>query len=511
MTMRNDARHDERHQRRHAIARRASRHAAALALCAAVSGCLSLAPDYVRKPLPVPASYPAYPGDPAGANARTPGQLDWRAYFVDPRLQALIETALANNRDLRIASRRVEQARAAYGIRRADQFPTIAANAAYLRFREPGGLLLPSPIIGELYSASLSEVQWEIDFWGRVRSLKAAALDTFLASDASRRAVTISLIGQVADAYLSLCAYDERLALTNETIASRRESLRIFRRRYEEGAISKLDLTQSEILLQQAQTLGSQLQQARDVQQHALDLLVGASASAAGQAPAPLDDASIAPDLAPSLPSELLASRPDVVAAEYQLRAAHANIGAARAAFFPRIALTSSIGTGSTELHNLFASGTTAWSFIPNLSVPIFDAGRNISNLKLANARRDEALAQYEKTIQSAFRDVADALAARHWLAEQVRIAQETLATQTERARLAKLRYDSGAARFLEVLDAQRDLLNAQQQLVQTRRALLASRVALYAALGGRLDEPARGAAAPRASSEPSAKQGPLS
>lgn len=200
-----------------------------------------------------------------------------------------------------------------------------------------------------------------------------------------------------------------------------------------------------------------------------------------------------------------------MVAAEYQLRAAHANIGAARAAFFPRIALTSSIGTGSTELHNLFASGTAAWNFIPNLSVPIFDAGRNIGNLKLANARRDEALAQYEKTIQTAFRDVADALAARHWLADQVRIAQETLATQAERARLAKLRYDSGAARFLEVLDAQRDLLNAQQQLVQTRRALLASRVALYAALGGRLDEPARDGAAPRPSPEPSAKQGPLS
>ncbi|RKO41604.1 efflux transporter outer membrane subunit [Burkholderia mallei] len=508
MTMRNDARHDERHQRRRGIARRAARHAAALALCAAVSGCLSLAPDYARKPPPVPAAYPAYPGEP-GAGSRTLEQLGWRAYFVDPRLQALIETALANNRDLRIAAQRVEQARAAYGIRRADQYPTIAANAAYLRFREPGGLLLPSPIIGELYSASLSEVQWEIDFWGRVRSLKAAELDTFLASDASRRAVTVSLIGQVADAYLALCAYDERLALTNETIASRRDSLRIFRRRYEEGAISKLDLTQSEILLQQAQTLGSQLQQARDVQQHALDLLVGTNAAA--RTPASLDDASIAPDLAPGLPSELLANRPDVVAAEYQLRAAHANIGAARAAFFPRIALTSSIGTGSTELHNLFASGTAAWNFIPNLSVPIFDAGRNIGNLKLANARRDEALAQYEKTIQTAFRDVADALAARHWLADQVRIAQETLATQAERARLAKLRYDSGAARFLEVLDAQRDLLNAQQQLVQTRRALLASRVALYAALGGRLDEPARDGAAPRPSPEPSAKQGPLS
>ncbi|KVD89621.1 RND transporter [Burkholderia sp. ABCPW 14] len=504
MTMRNDARHDERHQRRHGIARRVSRHAAALALCAAVSGCLSLAPDYARQPPPVPASYPAYPADPTDAGARALGQFHWRQYFVDPQLQALIETALANNRDLRIATQRVEEARAMYGIRRADQFPTIAANAAYIRFREPGGLLLPNPILGELYSASLSEVQWEIDFWGRVRNLKAAALDSFLASDASRRAVTISLIGQVADAYLSLCAYDERLALTNETIASRRESLRIFRRRHEEGAISKLDLTQSEILLQQAETLGSQLEQARDMQQHALDLLVGKRAPA--QTPASLVDASIAPNLAPGLPSALLTNRPDVVAAEYQLRAAHANIGAARAAFFPRIALTSSIGSGSTELHNLFASGTSAWNFIPNLSMPIFDAGRNIGNLKLAKARRDEAVAQYEKTIQSAFRDVADALAARHWLADQVRIAQDTLATQSERARLAKLRYDSGAARFLEVLDAQRDLLSAQQQLVQTRRALLSSRVALYAALGGNLAEPARDAAQSSSSTEPSVK-----
>ncbi|MBN3789977.1 efflux transporter outer membrane subunit [Burkholderia sp. Ac-20353] len=475
-----------------------ARAALARAACVAValgcggllSGCLSLAPHYARPAQPVPAAYPVNPVNPANPaskaddTSRAAAVPDWHTYFTDARLRTLIDQALANNRDLRAAAARVEQARAVYGIRRADQWPAINAGAAYARFRAPGGLLSPTPFIGQLYDVQLAETQWEIDVWGRVRNLKDAALERYLASDAVRRAATLSLVTQVADAYLGVCALDERIALTRATVDSRRDSLRIFRRRYEEGAISRLDLTQTEILLQQAESLAAQLGQARAAAADALTLLVGAP-PALPAAPLTLDDEAVTPALAPGLPSDLLENRPDVIAAEHQLRAAHANIGAARAAFFPRIALTSAIGSGSSELHNLFSSGTGTWSVIPNLAMPVFDAGRNRANLALTQAQRDEALAQYEKTVQSAFRDVSDALAARDWLAEQLRVERATLASQSERARLAKLRYDSGAVRFLEVLDAQRDLLNAEQQLVQTRRALLSSRVALYGALGG--------------------------
>ncbi|WP_199540779.1 efflux transporter outer membrane subunit [Paraburkholderia kururiensis] len=461
----------------------------AAALTVALAAC-SLAPHYERPAPPVPGAWPADTSAPA---ASSPGgssvnQISWRDYFPDPQLQALIDEALAHNRDLRVAVQRVEEARASYGIQRADQLPTVNAGATYGRFRAPTGFLAgmggSSSITGSFYSLSVMESSWELDLWGRVRNLKDAALENFLASDASRRAVTVSLIAQVADAYLALREYDERITLARETMTSRQESLRIVRRRFETGAVARLDLTQAEILLQQAETLDAQLEQARATEAHALDLLLGAPAQLS-PATAPLNDASVRPDLGAGLPSDLLENRPDIAAAEHQLRAANANIGAARAAFFPRITLTSSYGTTSTGLHDLFSSANGAWLFLPNLSVPIFDAGRNRSNLALAKAREQEAVAQYEKSIQAAFRDVADALSARDWLEQQTRIARATLASQSERARLVKLRYDTGATPFLEVLDAQRDLLAAQQQLVQTRRALLASRVALFAALGG--------------------------
>ncbi|MBW0451190.1 efflux transporter outer membrane subunit [Paraburkholderia phenoliruptrix] len=460
------------------------------ALCA--GGCISLTPPYMRPALPVPDSWDAAspPASSAAESSRdapanatsAPIQLDWRSYFPDVQLQALIEQALGANRDLRIAVQRVEQARATYGVRRADTLPTIAASAAYVRLHTPGVLAPGGSLDAAAYQVGLSESNWELDFWGRVRNLKDAALEQYLASDAARRAATLGVIANVADNYLLLRELDERISVARETIASRSDSLRIFRRRFEVGAISKLDLRQSEILLQQAQVLVAQLEQSRATQAHALAVLVGAPARLQ---PAPLADTSVYANLQPGLPSSLLERRPDIVAAEHQLRAANANIGAARAAFFPRVTLTSAVGSTSTELHNLFASGSGAWIFMPNLSLPIFDANRNRSNLELAKAREGEAVAQYEKTIQEAFRDVANALSAREWLAAQVQTETDTLAAQTERARLARLRYDNGATPFLEVLDAQRDLLNARQQLIQTRRALLSSRVALYAALGG--------------------------
>ncbi|AZS80603.1 AdeC/AdeK/OprM family multidrug efflux complex outer membrane factor [Achromobacter spanius] len=469
--------------RRPVSAWNAARLAPAVLAVLLAQGCVSMAPPYQRPALPVAATWSApHSSENAGLNAAHVG---WRSYFSDPVLQGLIDEALANNRDLRQALLRVEEARALYGIQRADQFPTLGVQATGTRSRTPADLNLTGrPVVANQYQAGVGMATWELDFWGRVRSLKDAALENYLASDAAARAVTLSLIAQVADSYLTLRELDERLALTRRTIASREESLRIFRRRYEVGAIAKLDLTQVETLWQQARALGAELEQARATQAHALELLVGKPLNL----PMPnagLDDAAVMRDLPAGLPSDLLTQRPDIVAAEHQLQAANANIGAARAAFFPRITLTGAFGSASAELNDLFGSGSRAWTFTPSVDLPIFDAGRRSANLDLAEIRRDQAVAGYEQTIQSAFKDVSDALAARHWLAEQVQVLRATVAAQSERARLAKLRYDHGASPYLEVLDAQRDLLAAQQALVQTRRALLSARVGLYAALGG--------------------------
>ncbi|WP_426087741.1 efflux transporter outer membrane subunit [Janthinobacterium sp. PSPC1-1] len=454
--------------------------ATGLAATLALAGCASMAPPYAPPPLPVAAQYPET--DPAGAHA---ADIAWQAYFADARLQALIAQALAGNRDIRIAALRVEEARAAYGIQRAEQFPTIALGASGSRARVPGDLSVTGrPMTSAQYQTGLNVSAWELDFWGRVRSLKDSALQTLLASDEARRAVGVALVAQVANGYLSLRELDERVALARATVDSRAESLRIFTRRFEVGSISKLDLTQVETLLSQALSLSAQLEQARAVQAHALAQLVGGPVDLTPDTRR-FDDASVLQPLHAGLPSALLTQRPDLVAAEHQLRAAQANIGAARAAFFPTISLTAAYGTASAELSGLFDSGSGAWNFAPRLVLPIFDAGRIRANMDLAEVRRDVAVANYEKSVQGAFREVADALSNRRWLALQVDIGKTTLAAQSERARLAKLRYDNGAAPYLEVLDAQRDLLTVEQQLVQTRRALLSSQVSLYAALGG--------------------------
>ena len=461
---------------------------AALTLTLALAGCASLAPPYQTPALPVAAAFPE-PDTATGAAAAT---LAWRDYFTNPRLRQLIAQALENNRDLRIAALRVAEARAAYGIQRAEQFPTIGLGAEAGRSRTPADLSpTRQPLLGSQYQAGFNVSAWELDFWGRVRSLKDAALHSMLAGDAARRAVAAGLVAQVADGYLTLRELDERVELARRTVASRTESLRIFTRRFEVGSTSKLELTQVDTLLAQARTLGAQLEQARALRLHALEQLVGAPlAPALAALDAGFDDATVLRELRAGLPSELLAARPDIAAAEQQLRAAQANIGAARAAFFPRITLTSSFGTASAEFDGLFDAGSRAWNLVPRLTLPIFDAGRNQAGLDLAAVRRDVAVANYEKSVQNAFREVADAMSARRWLAEQLRIQQGALAAQTERARLAKLRYDNGATPYLEVLDAQRDLLSAEQQLVQTRRALLSSQVSLYAALGGGASEP---------------------
>jgi multidrug efflux system outer membrane protein len=462
----------------------------ALACATALGGLVgcNLAPEYRRPDLPVTNAYPADAPIPLGAkpDARPAAEVAWRDYFADPQLQATIAQALEYNRDLRLAALRVLEARAAYQIRRADQFPTVNVNAGEVRLGIPESV---SPTGGAntvpIYAVGASVFGWELDFWGRVRNLKDAALEQFLATDSARRAVTVSLVGQVADGYFTLRELDERIAIARDTIRTREESLRIFRRRFEVGTATRLDVTQVETLLTQAQTLGAQLEQQRAAHAHALTLLVGTPPAGLADRAKLDDERALMSEVPVGLPSDLLQQRPDIVAAEHRLKGANANIGAARAAFFPTITLTGFYGTASLELSRLFESGTGAWLFAPQLVMPIFDAGRRQANFDLAEVRRDAAVVEYEHTIQRAFRDVADALSAQHWLAEQIAIQRRAVAAQQERARLAQMRYDRGLASFLDVLDAQRDLLTAQQLLVQERRALLSSRVALYAALGG--------------------------
>lgn len=468
------------------LASRPAAHALAAATLA-LAGCAPMAPPYAT---PAPPVAPRYALDNASIHSAS-DMPAWRSYFADPQLQALVMQALEHNRDLRTTALRVAEARAAYGIQRADLLPTLGGQAGVDRARVPGDLnLTGQPLLGSQYQVGLGLASWELDFWGRVRSLRDAALENYLATDAAQRAVTVGLIAQVANSYLTLCELDERLALARQSSASRQESLRIFARRVEVGSASRLNLTQIQTLLTQAQALVAQLELARAQQANALTVLVGAPVALAS-APVRLE-AQHLPELPAGLPSDLLALRPDIIAAEHQLRAAHAQIGAARAAFFPRIALTGALGTASAELGGLFDSGSQAWTFSPSISLPIFNGGRLRNNLSLTEVRRDMAVANYEKTVQGAFRDVSDALAARQWLARQLAIAQDAQSAQTERARLSQLRYDNGSASFLEVLDAQRDLLVADQQTVQLRRALLSSQVSLYAALGGGAPAPAK-------------------
>ena len=462
---------------------------AAIALL--LAGCASMAPTYEVPALPVS---PAYTTDEM-QHGESVASIGWREYFTDPQLQMVIKRALDNNRDLRTAALRVEEARATYGIQRSEFFPAIGAQASTDRSRTPADLnITGKPLISSQYQVGLGLSSWEIDLWGRIRSLEDAALENYLATDAVRRAVSIGLVAQIANAYLALRGLDERITLARQTIASREESIRIFTRRVEVGSTSRFNLTEVQTLLTQAQALGIQLELARAVQFNALTLLTGAPIEILPEQ-GQVDEHNMFRKLRPGLPSELLIQRPDIVAAEHQLKAANANIGAARAAFFPRIALTSSFGTASAELDGLFAAGSQAWIFSPSISLPIFDGGRRRNTLSLTEVRKDMAVANYEKTVQIAFRDVTDALSARHWLERQVSIARTALATQIERARLSQLRYNNGASAFLDVLAAQRDLLDAEQQLVQTRRALLSSHVSLYAALGGGLNDFATSAA----------------
>lgn len=474
--------------------------AVVLALGAVAVGGCSMIPTYERPTAPVAASYPApvaaafpLPGPASGTAA---ADLPWRTFVNDAQLAKLIELSLANNRDLRVAILNIEQARAQAQVRRADIFPTV--NVAVSGSRTPnsnGG-------ITSVYSGGLLTSSWELDLFGRVGSLKEAALAQYLASEENRRATQTSLVAAVTNGYLALLADDELIALTQQTLATRDESVRLTKLRFDNGAASELDFRQAESLAEGARVTLAQLQRQRALDENALTLLVGQPLPVGLVAPAALptapDDKVTAPmaqapvlaDVPAGLPSDLLTQRPDIRAAEQQLIASNANIGAARAAFFPRISLTAGLGTASNELSGLFKSGSWGFTLAPQALLPIFDAGRNQANLESATAARSIAIAQYEKSIQTAFREVADALAGRATLTEQLRAQQAQAQAEAVRYRLSDLRYRNGVASYLDLLDAQRSLFTARQALVQTRLAQLQNQVALYRALGGGWDAP---------------------
>lgn len=446
-----------------------------------LTGC-SLIPQYNRPDLP---TAPSYPRENSTQESTDVDQIAWYEFFTDPVLQELINLALENNRDLRIAIQRIREAADLYEVSRADLYPNINATSLDAKARIPAQVSpTATSFILSFYDATISLSSWEIDFWGHLRSISKANWESYLASEEAQRAVVVSLIEHIADSYLIATELDERIAIAKRTIETRRESFRILRRRYEVGSASKIDPIQAETLLTQAQSDLDDLERQRDLNWDALTLLVGA----------PIDNivtrlSEVEPyfmkEIPAGLPSDLLLNRPDIMAAEHSLKSANANIGAARAAFFPTMTLTGAMGAVSYNLKKLFAHGKRFWGYIPTISMPIFDAGRNEANLDLSEARKNIAVAEYELTIQNAFREVSDALSERLWLGEQVITQEATLKLQDERKRLAWIRYENGASTYLEVLDAERDRYNAEQSLVQTRRALFTSRVNLYAALGG--------------------------
>jgi multidrug efflux system outer membrane protein len=445
-------------------------------LALALSGCSSMAPPLQRPALPVAVTFAGQAaGVPAAAPVATP---EWQKFFDDERLRQLITLALQNNRDLRLAVLNIEQARAQLELRRADPWPSL--NAGLSGSRQPtsaGG-------ISSSYSAGVLVTAYELDLFGRVRSLADASLAQYLATEEARKAVQISLLAAVANSYYALLGDEELLRITRQTLVTREDSYRLIKLRFDNGASSQIDLRQAESLLESARVTLAQATRQRALDENALVLLLGQALPPALAAAPGLGAHPALPDLPVGLPSEVLLRRPDVRQAEQQLIAANASIGAARAAFFPRISLTGSVGSVSSELSGLFGSGM-AWSFAPQLLQPIFDAGRNQANLRASEIGRDIALAQYERAIQSAFREVADALAGRATLGQQLRAQQAQLKAEQDRYRLAELRYRGGAASYLDALDAQRSLFAAQQAQLQVQTQSLQNGVTLYRVLGG--------------------------
>ena len=455
----------------------------AVALALILAGC-TLEPDYQRPALPVAAHYDIQDqrGAAGGADIR------WQNFFTDPVMHQLIASALANNRDLRVAALNVEVARSQVQIDRAALLPTIDLDADGTGTHLPGNLYSTQssgPVTYHQMSTSLGVTSWELDFFGRLRSLRDQALEQYLSSAATQRATQISLIAEVASGYLSLCSDNELLKLAQDTAQSQQASYDLTRRSYEGGVASEQDLVQAETSVREAQadiaTYSRQVRQ--DV--NALALLVGTDMPPGLLAGARLQKAWHFPATPAGLPSDLLTHRPDIIAAEHTLKAANANIGAARAAFFPSISLTASGGSTSSSFSHLLSGGTAAWSFGPSINLPIFDGGVNSANLQIARLQKRIEIADYEKTIQTAFKEVGDALAGQETYQDELKARQLDEAASQRNFTFANVRYREGVDNYLNVLVAQRSLYSSQQSLITTRLGQLNQQITLYKALGG--------------------------
>jgi multidrug efflux system outer membrane protein len=458
-----------------------------LVLAAALAGGCTMIPEYQRPAAPVPASFPNIESGVTPAAAATPADaIAWRDYFADDRLREVITLALANNRDLRVAALNIEKARAQYRIQRADLFPAIGATGSQNAQRLPGDLTSSGEAdVSRSYSATIGFSAWELDFFGRIRSLNAQALELYLGTEEARRSAQISLVAEVANAWLTLAADRARLALAARTVETRQKSFDLTRRSFDAGAVSALDLHQAETLLHSARADAARYRSFVAQDENALALIAGAQIPAELLPDRLVDPASAMTELPADVPSVMLTRRPDILQAEHSLRAANANIGAARAAFFPSITLTAAGGSASSTLNDLFGSDSGTWSFMPQIRIPIFEAGRLKASLEVAEVQRDINVAQYEKAIQSAFREVADALAERATLAEQLDARRKLVAATESGFRLSEARYKGGVDSYLGLLDAQRTLYAAELDLIGVRLADAANRVTLYKVLGG--------------------------
>ncbi|WP_063534019.1 efflux transporter outer membrane subunit [Burkholderia sp. MSMB1589WGS] len=485
-----------------------------IALALGIAGC-SMEPAYHRPDAPIPSAYPNGPAYSTSDAQRTaPSEpvapdLGWRNFLADAQLQQLVALALANNRDLRVATLDIDEARALYRIQRAAQFPAIDAGIGFTSQRMSPALRAPgqSATINS-YNANIGLTNFELDLFGRVRSLSHAAQEQYLATEEARRSVHISLVAEVANTYLTLLADRALLALAQDTLKSQQDAADMIHRGKQAGAMAQLDEHRADTQVQTARVAVEQYTRQVAQDENALAVLIGGPLPDGVSRAAPLDGRTLLAEFPAGLPSTLLERRPDIMAAEHRLIAANANIGAARAAFFPRITLTGALGVASASLAGLF-SGGIAWLFVPQLTLPIFNAGSNRANLDLATVRRDINVAGYERTIQGAFREVADNLAARATYEREAKAQEAMIHDLTETKRLAEMRFRNGVDDYFGVFDTQRQLFAAQQLLVTYELAGLTSRVTLYKALGGGWVESTGAAAAQQRTVRPQAMQAP--
>ena len=449
-----------------------------------LTACGTLAPDYQRPVAPVPINALIQANvDQHGYNAVS---IDWRGVMVEPKLQQLIALALVNNRDLRVAALTIEKTQAQYQIERSTLFPHINASASDNAALTPAELSTSGRRnVSHVYGVGLGFSAYELDFFGRVRNLKDQALEQYLGTEEAHRSLQISLVAQVATTYLTLEADQIHLSLAKDTLKTQQSTYEMDKRRFDLGAVSQIDLSQAQIAMEVARGDVARYTSIVAQDMNALSLLVGTSISDDLLTSSSLATLTAIHDLPTGLTSDLLQNRPDVLAAEHQLKAANANIGVARAAFFPSITLTSSLGTASTQLSGLFKSGSRTWQFAPQINLPIFDGGSNMANLNIAKADRGIYLAQYEKSVQSAFREVADALTEHGTLDEQLAVQQSSVDATELSFKLSEARFQKGIDSYLIVLDSQRSLYTAQHNLINLKLAYLTNRVALFKALGG--------------------------